>query len=312
MKGLELSRKFFEQYGVPLLDGAFSDVRDRIAVGLVGEGSEVAGFDDEFSRDHDFEPGFCFLVTREDDAAFGFRLARAYAKLPREFMGQKRLFLSPVGGARHGVMVIEDFFLRTLGVTDIPQSLSWWMQIPSTALFAATAGEIFRDPRGIVSEIRGKLSFGYPEDVRRKKLAAHTAMMAQAGQYNYMRSVARGERGAAALSIAEFVRHAISAIYLINNRYEPFYKWAFRGMRDLPILSAEEAFLSTLSEGENVGLTASEKQERIEAFAARLGEELRREELSAVPGAELEAHAVAISRGIRDAELRNLHLMAGI
>ena len=39
MKGIELSRKYYETYGIEMLDSLFGDVKDRITVGLVGEGS---------------------------------------------------------------------------------------------------------------------------------------------------------------------------------------------------------------------------------------------------------------------------------
>ena len=65
MNGLELSRAFYEQYGAPMLHEQFPDQEGSIAVGLIGSGSECLGFDDEVSRDHDFEPGFCLLLPDE-------------------------------------------------------------------------------------------------------------------------------------------------------------------------------------------------------------------------------------------------------
>ena len=45
-------------YGEPMIHEKFSDYENKIAVGLVGEGSERFGFDDKYSRDHDFGAGF--------------------------------------------------------------------------------------------------------------------------------------------------------------------------------------------------------------------------------------------------------------
>ena len=67
MKGIELSLKFYEQYGKEMIEGQFAELKGRIAVGLVGHGSECFGFDDEISRDHDFEPGFCLWLTDDDE-----------------------------------------------------------------------------------------------------------------------------------------------------------------------------------------------------------------------------------------------------
>ena len=54
MKGLELSREYYEKFGKPMLTENFPELLDKIAVGLCGSGSECFGFDDELSRDHDF------------------------------------------------------------------------------------------------------------------------------------------------------------------------------------------------------------------------------------------------------------------
>ncbi|MBO5725577.1 MAG: hypothetical protein J6S00_00770, partial [Clostridia bacterium] len=106
MKGLELASSFFEEYGKEMLNTQFADVLPYIAVGLVGSGSECYGFDDEISRDHDFEPGFCIFIPGENvvDRKKAFELERAYAKLPMSFKGFERSRISAVGGNRHGVI----------------------------------------------------------------------------------------------------------------------------------------------------------------------------------------------------------------
>ncbi len=309
MKGLEISREYYLRYGVPMLMEQFSDVSDRIAAGLVGEGSECLGFDDEISRDHDFDAGFCLWITRADEELFGFRLERAYSKLPGEFMGLKRSFLSPVGGNRHGVITIEDFYTRFLGAPTAPDSIYRWLYTPSSSLLAASCGEVFSDELGEFSAVRRVLLSGYPEDIRRKKLAAHAVFMAQSGGYNFGRCIKRGERGAGQLAVFEFIRHTISAVYLLNNRYEPFYKWAYRGLRDLPVLGHIGDALEGLSEMDNTKKNAEIKLAVIEDITALFSEELKRQGLTEKDGTDLEAHAYSVLDGVRDAELRNMHIM---
>lgn len=311
MQGLEIAEEFYRRYGKPMLEEQFADVIDRIAVGLVGEGSECLGFDDELSRDHDFDAGFCLWITQEDERAFGFRLERAYAKLPKEFMGLRRAPLSPVGGNRHGVITIEKFYTRFLGAPNAPDSVERWLYTPSASLCSASNGKVFTDKLGVFSAVREVLRAGYPEDIRRKKLAAHTVLMAQAGQYNYPRCVARGETGAAQLAVFEFVRHAISAIYLLNNAYEPFYKWAYRGLAQLPALGHIGDALQTLTELDNSPVNADIKQTVIEDIAALFVGEFIEQELSKAVCGDLEKHAYSIVDGIEDAALRNLHIMEG-
>ena len=81
MNGIELARAFYLECGKPMLEEQFPQLKDRIATGLVGSGSECFGFDDEISRDHDFEPGFCIFLPGEEsvDRKTAFALERAYA-----------------------------------------------------------------------------------------------------------------------------------------------------------------------------------------------------------------------------------------
>ena len=43
MKGQELSRRFYEEYGRPMLREQFGAYEDQIAAGIVGEGSDCFG-----------------------------------------------------------------------------------------------------------------------------------------------------------------------------------------------------------------------------------------------------------------------------
>ena len=188
MNGIELSRAYFEEFGRPMLENEFPELMPYLAAGLFGSGSECFGFDDEISTDHDFEPGFCIFLPDEDtvDRRAAFLLERAYAKLPKEFMGFKRAMLSPVGGARKGVIRTAEFFEEKIGSPDGTLTPEEWLTVPEQALAEATNGVVFFDNFGEVTKIREALAY-YPEDVRRKKLAGNLLLMAQSGQYNYKR-----------------------------------------------------------------------------------------------------------------------------
>ena len=66
MKGLELSRIYFEEYGKQMMTLQLAQYRPYMAVGLVGEGSECLGFDDEISHGSRFRTGILYLGTRGD------------------------------------------------------------------------------------------------------------------------------------------------------------------------------------------------------------------------------------------------------
>lgn len=54
MKGLDLSKLFYTEQVRPALAQRFPQLLPRIAAGLVGEGSQCFGYDDDLSQDHDW------------------------------------------------------------------------------------------------------------------------------------------------------------------------------------------------------------------------------------------------------------------
>ena len=313
MNGLELSRSFFEEFGMPMLEELFPDLLPHLAAGLTGSGSECCGYDDDVSQDHDFGPGFCLFLPGEDvvDRRSAFLLERAYAKLPKEYKGFVRPALSPVGGNRHGVLRTEEFFLAKTGTTDGVLSLQKWLTVPEQSLLEATNGEIFFDNEGRVTRIRESLRY-YPEDVRLKKLAGHLLLMGQAGQYNYTRCLRHNEPAAAQLAVCEFVKSTMSVLFLLNRRYQPYYKWTFRALSTLPQLSHLGEALSFLLMTDNGPGNREAKAQRIEEIASEISDYLTDRSLSNIPDNELEAHAYAVNDHVQDAVLRNMHVLAAV
>ena len=292
MNGLTLSRKFYDTCGEPMLREQFPELLPFLAVGLCGSGSECFGFDDEISQDHDFEPGFCLFLPGEDlvDRRSAFLLERAYGKLPREFLGYKRNFLDPVGGNRHGVIRMADFFRDKTGSPDGKLSLIDFCRIPEQSLAEATNGAIFQDNAGIFTTIRTRLAY-LPEDARCKKLAGNLLLMGQAGQYNYPRCIARNERAAAQLAVIEFAKSALHAIFLLNRTYLPYYKWSFRALRGLPLLSDLAIPLEYLISSGNTQEDFPKKTAAVEEITGTIIALLREQGLTQFPGDAAEGHA---------------------
>ena len=296
-----------------MLRERFPELLPLVAAGLCGSGSECWGFDDAISEDHDFEPGFCLFLPGEAvvDRKAAFELERAYAKLPKEFMGYRRQAVSPVGGARHGVIRTADFMMDKVGTPDGQLDLMKWLYVPEYMLAEAVNGEIFMDGYGEVTAVRERLR-RRPEDVRLKKLAGQLLLMAQSGQYNYRRCLSHGETGAAQLAVAEFVNSAMSAVFLLNNEFQPYYKWSFRAMRALPKLSITAELLEYLLTTDNEPETAKEKYSVIEGIASDVIEELQEQELTKAVCGDLEKHAYSVNDKVADAQIRNMHVLAAV
>ena len=310
MQGLELSKRYFEEYGAPMLRERFPEWADRLAVGLVGSGSECFGFDDAVSQDHDFEPGFCIFLPEEEllDRRTEFQLERAYAALPKEFLGFSRPKLSPVGGNRRGVIRLGDFLEARTGSRDGTLSLDRWLRLEEQYLAEIVNGELFWTGDGTFAALRERLS-RQPADVRCKKLAGNLLLMAQAGQYNYGRCLAHGEPAAAQLAAGEFVRHAIAVIFLLNERYLPYYKWQFRALRQLPLLAGEAETLELLLTTDNGREMARAKQDLMENLASAIIAALQDQNLTEAVCGDLEKHAYSVNDHISDPALRNAHIL---
>jgi len=328
MNGLELAKEYFDAYGEPMLV-EFPELAGKIAVGLAGSGSECLGYDDEISRDHDFEPGFCIFAFVDDEGdgtdrtlsrREAFLLERAYAKLPKEFRGFHRGAMSPVGGNRRGLVEIADFLQKTTGSQNGSMTPFSWLKTPEMSLLEASGGQIWKDEGNVFIPIREKLAY-LPEDIRRKKLAGALLLMAQSGQYNYTRCVRRGETGAAQLACFTFAENAIHAAHLLARRYLPYYKWAFRSLRELDGTAggAPAGFYTELAndlEGlltsPNDAETAESKYFVIEDVAARLIGRLIDAGLTQANCGDLEKHAYSVNDSVEDAELRNMHILSGV
>ena len=312
MKGLEIAEKYYLEYGAPMIHEEFPEIESLIAVGLCGSGSECMGFDDEFSQDHDFEPGFMIFLPPEEvvDRRLAFKLERAYDKLPDEFMGLKRNKDISFDTGRHGVLRAAEFFMSKVGEAEGDLSMEKWLTLPEHYLAEATNGKIFRDDLGLVTDVRKKLAY-FPEDVRLKKLAGALMVAEQASSYNYERLLSRADTAGAQLAVCEYVKAVITVIFLLEKKYKPFYKWQFRAMISSPVFAPLKEDLEGLLTTGNATFEAEEKRSRIRRINLTIIEEIRRQGLSDYEGYRLDSPAYCVNGKIADPSIRNMHIMTG-
>lgn len=238
--GLELCRAYYETCGRAMIHEKFPEYEGRIAVGLVGEGSDCFGYDDEASRDHDWGPSFLMWVSDQVYEEIGEQLQTAYEELPQTFLGYTYR-TSRQGAGRRGVQTIRSFYGRLLGAeqtegirkameTENP-GLIPFRQMEESALAAAVNGSVFRDDEGIFTQIRTMLKEDYPERLRYLRIAEAAARFSQYGQYNSSRMLRRGDRLTCRMMLGTAAREALKLVYYLEGQYPPHDKWLAEGVR---------------------------------------------------------------------------------
>lgn len=239
IKGLELSKRYFYDIVLPEFEKNLKDILPLCAFGLVGEGSECYGYDDELSQDHDFGPSVCIWLRKDDYLKYEDRVNEVLKNLPKTYLGFQELKESEWGYNRRGLLNIEDFYFKFIGSANPPKTINDWQKIPETALATVTNGEVFLDNLREFTKIREQLLNYYPEPIRENKIATRLMNISQHGQYNYARCLRRNDLVAANQCLYLFVDEVIHLVFLLNRKYKIFYKWANRALLDLKILGNE-------------------------------------------------------------------------
>ncbi len=253
VKGLELSRRFFEEAVRPVLASEFPAL--PYAAGLIGTGSEVLGFDTEMSADHCWGPRVDLFVGEADyervHGAVGETLRR---RLPHSFRGYPTSFTEPdpndngtqhleardAGPVDHRVRVFtaRAFFLDYLAF-DVSREMepADWLTFPEQKLRTIKSGGVFHDRVGL-EELRRRFDY-YPRDVWLYQLAS---AWARVGQEEHLmgRAGSVGDELGSALIGARLVRDLMRLCFLMERQYAPYPKWfgtAFKQLSCAPAIS---------------------------------------------------------------------------
>ena len=241
MRGLDLSAAFYREVVGPIVAAAFPGL--EYAAALIGSGSEVLGFDDEMSQDHDFGPRM-FLLLRSDDAGLRERVhARLDQSLPATFGGfavdfpESRLSERFGNNGRvrsHRVYPVAlDVFLSThFGpASGNPWDSIDWLTVSSQSLREFTAGAVFHDGPRELTAWRERLAW-YPHDVWLYLLAAGWQRIREE-EHLWQRAGSLGDELGAGILTGRLVREVMRLCFLMERVYAPYPKWIGRAFRDL-------------------------------------------------------------------------------
>lgn len=250
--GIELSRRFYEEVVRRLIEPELGD--EPYAAALLGTGSDVLGFDTERSTDHEWGPRlFIFLQPEQVETLGSTLVERLRWTLPHEFAGYSVHFggvkpdgvrsmeLSATGPVEHKVQVwsVEQFLEWRLGFATVETLTPVdWLVSSEQSLLEVTAGEVFHDGLGTLTNARAALAY-YPDDIWRYLLAAQWKRISQQEPF-VGRTGEVGDKLGSAVIGAGLVRDVMRLAFLVERRYAPYSKWfgtAFARLELAPTLS---------------------------------------------------------------------------
>jgi hypothetical protein len=211
--GIELSRQFYQEAVRPVLDAEFSGLPHSAA--LLGRGSEVLGFDDEMSKDHNWEPRVLLFLREEDKAGSGDAVNEALRqRLPSRFRDHP---------TDYGVHTPRSYVLELLDF-DINDEIEArdWLTFPEQLLRMITAGAVYHDEVGL-QVVRDRFAY-YPHDVWLYLLVAgwwrihpEANLVGRAGSV--------GDELGSALIGSRLVVDLMRLCFLMERQYAPYSKW---------------------------------------------------------------------------------------
>ena len=211
--GLELSRRLYAEVVRGALAAELPGLRHSAA--LLGRGSEVLGFDDETSTDHDWKPRVLVFLTEEDMQRHGDAVRDVLEReVPPTFHGH------PTG---HEVHTVRGYVQEVLAL-DIDGSIAPrdWLTLPEHGLRMLTSGAVFHDEVGLQAA-RDRLAY-YPRDVWLYLLI--TGWWRVHPEMNLVgRAGAVGDELGSSLIGSRLVGDLMRLAFLMERQYAPYSKW---------------------------------------------------------------------------------------
>jgi uncharacterized protein DUF4037 len=238
LSGAALARRYYDEVVGPAVAARWP--RLPHAAGRLGSGSEVLGFDDDMSRDHDFGPRVNLLVppgmTRQLDAHLA-------AVLPEAFDGNPTRFATTWDPqVRHRVQVddVPTFVASRTGIGGTERlTVSDWLSLTGQAVLEVTAGPVFVDTAGELTSARRRLAW-YPDDVWAYVVATDWARMAQELPF-IGRTADRGDDLGSRVIASRLAGAVMHLAHLLERRWPPYAKWTGTSLKSLPAGAAAAA-----------------------------------------------------------------------
>jgi len=255
LPGLQLNDLFYHQVVQPILDAHFPGLPHSAA--RLGYGSEVLGYDDETSTDHDWGPRLQLFLSEADwereatavSAILSNNLPSTFRGYPVHFgppdeEGTRLLVQNHVGPIAHRIEVttVRCFFQNYMALDPFADlSVADWLTTPQQLLLGATTGQVYVDGLGQLTAVRHRLAY-YPHDIWLYLLASQWARIGQEDHF-VGRTAQRNDELGSRLLAARLVHDLMQLCFLMEKQYAPYPKWFGTAFKHLQSAAAMEPVL---------------------------------------------------------------------
>jgi hypothetical protein len=253
MDGMALCEAFFIECVEPVLSGAFPAL--AYSAGRLGSGSDVIGYDDEVSRDHDWGPRLHVFPKEYSDGLKDEIESALKRELPRMFRGFSVGFSAPdmrgISAMSKGadefrprvkVMPFSAFLMGEIGRPNADDiTPAEWLAFSEHRLLTLTRGRLFRDDLGLKKELK-KLA-AYPRDVWLYLLYSDWSAVAEERAF-VKRAAAREDDLGSRIVAARIAHRLMHLAFLYEGRFAAYSKWFGTAFQELSTYSVLEPMLS--------------------------------------------------------------------
>jgi hypothetical protein len=244
MNGLTLSELFYVAAARPILESHFPELRYSAA--LIGWSSEVLGYDDVESMDHNWGPRFQLFLSTPDYEKYKSLLSASFSQnLPLEFRGyptnfgasaqgdqlvMKRVEVGPIHHMIH-IETIESFFGWYLGANPNGEiTRAEWLTFSEHKLLAVTGGKVFHDDLGL-EVVRQKFRY-YPRLIWLYQLSCQWKKIQEDEEF-VGRCGDIGDELGSMIIAARQIKNLMKLCFLMERKYAPYSKWFGRAFAEL-------------------------------------------------------------------------------
>jgi len=232
--GLELNESFFHEVVAPLMKSNFPEIQYSAA--LIGWGSEVLGFDDPQSTDHNWGLRLQLFLSEHDYGKYRHKINEAFNKqLPPTFRGHPTDFTIRINEdqlasaetkSTHNIDIetIKGLFIRYLGCDPYSElKAADWLTFSEHKLLTLTSGKVFYDGLSELEPIRQNFSY-YPRDIWLYMLAAQWMKIFEEQAFVGRCGFVGDELGSTLIS-ARQIKNLMKLCFLVERKYAPYSKW---------------------------------------------------------------------------------------